>query len=260
MARYYDPDTRTFLQVTPAVQGQSDVYNPIQSNGTSYSGCCFRSTPLPCSCPQGPTGPTGPQGPQGEPGPQGLQGLIGSKGTQGIPGTDGAMGPTGPTGAAGTQGPIGPTGPTGAQGIPGAMGATGTPTTINSMGALNTGGATIAVILGGASVPLPNNQILNNFVTNGSNTRFTVPATGTYLISYSVKTTAALLMSSRILRNGSPLSGSIQTPAIAVNQFSLTLLSNLNAGDTLELELFGLLGTAILQGGTGASLAVVRLS
>jgi hypothetical protein len=38
------------------------------------------------------------------------------------------------------------------------------------------------------------------------------------------------------------------------------MITNLAAGDTLQLQLFGLLGPATLQGGTGASLTAVRLS
>ena len=127
------------------------------------------------------------------------------------------------------------------------------------MSALNTSGTTLAVVVGGSAVPLPNDQVLDSFTVNAANTIFTVPATGSYLITYTVRTTAALLLSSRILRNGAALAGSVVSPAVSASDFSATLIANLTAGDTLELQLFGLLGTAILQGGTGASLAVVRL-
>lgn len=145
-------------------------------------------------------------------------------------------------------------------GATGATGATGTSVTTNSMSALNTSGTIIAVILGGTAVPLPDVQVLDGFTANGANTIFTVPVTGTYLLTYSVKTTVALLMSSRILLNGSPMAGSIVSPAISTTAYSATLIATLSAGDALQLQLFGLLGAAVLQSGNGASLAVVRLS
>lgn len=128
------------------------------------------------------------------------------------------------------------------------------------MNAQNTAAAAIAVIVGGTAVPLPNDQILNRFTVNAANTIFTVPVTGTYLITYTIKTTAALLMSSRVLLNNAPMAGTIDAPAVATGQFSATRINTLTAGDTLELQLFGLLGTAVLQAGTGASLVVIRLA
>ncbi|MCR2026570.1 hypothetical protein NSA36_13575 [Anaerotruncus colihominis] len=128
------------------------------------------------------------------------------------------------------------------------------------MSALNTSGATIAVVLGGTDIALPDDQLLDSFTATGGNTVFTVPATGTYLVSYSVSLTAALLLSSRILLNGAPLSGSVVSPIAATNRFDNMQIVNLAAGDTLQLQLFGLLGAAVLQGGTGASLNVVRLA
>ena len=116
------------------------------------------------------------------------------------------------------------------------------------------------MVLGGTNVALPDNQVLDGFTAAGGNTSFTVPATGTYLVSYSVSITAALLMSSRILLNGAPLSGSVVSPVAAANRFDNMQMVNLAAGDTLQLQLFGLLGAAVLQGGTGASLNVVRLA
>jgi len=128
------------------------------------------------------------------------------------------------------------------------------------MSALNTTGQTIAVILGGTSVPLPSEQNLDGFTVNGANTVFTVPDNGNYLISYRMDFTAGLLMTSRIQRNGATLPGSTFSPAVSVDSYAVTLIAALTAGDTLELQLAGLAGTAVLQGGTGASLTVVRLA
>ena len=245
--------------------------------------------------PQGPRGATGARGPQGIPGatgpqgPQGIQGLRGATGATGAtgrtptvtvagtitgePGTPaavyenvtpsgvellftipaGATGPTGPTGATGAAGTAGATGPTGP------TGATGTSVTANSMNATNSTGDTITVILGGTAVPLPDFQVLDGFTTTAQNTTFTVPATGTYMVSYRVSTTAALLLSTRVLRNGTPLGGSTFTPALSVSSFAATTFAALTAGDTLTLQLFGLVGAAVLQSGNGATLTVIRL-
>lgn len=109
-------------------------------------------------------------------------------------------------------------------------------------------------------MPLPDNQILDSFTVNGANVTFTVPETGTYMISYQAATTAALLISTQILLNGSPLNGSTVTPSLPTTLFTASLFANLTAGDTLQLEMFGLLVTAVLRSGNGAFLEVIRLS
>jgi len=128
------------------------------------------------------------------------------------------------------------------------------------MSALNTTGQTLAVILGGTDVPLPSEQNLDGFTANGANTVFTVPDTGTYLVSYRVDLTADQLLTSRIRRNAATLPGSTFSPAAPVSSYTATLIAGLNAGDTLELQLAGSADAAVLQGGTGASLTVVRLA
>lgn len=208
----------------------------------------------------GATGSTGATGPTGATGTTGATGPTGATGATGADGADGPTGATGATGPAGADGDIGPTGPTGANGITGPTGATGTSTTINSMSALNTSSSIISVVIGGTPVPLPDNQILDSFTVDAANEIFTVPETGTYMISYQAATTTALLLSTRILLNGSPLAGSIVTPSLATTLFTASLFANLTAGDTLQLEMFGLLGTAVLRSGNGAFLEVIRLS
>lgn len=128
------------------------------------------------------------------------------------------------------------------------------------MSALNTTGQTIAVVLGGTPVPLPSAQALGGFTANAANTVFTVSESGRYLISYRINVTAALLMRSEILRNGAVLPGSVFSPVASVSSYEATLIANLTAGDTLTLQLAGLLGAAVLQGGSGAGMTVVRLA
>ena len=127
------------------------------------------------------------------------------------------------------------------------------------MSTSNTSSAVIAVVLGGTDVPLPDNQNLNTFTVDGTNTEFTVPTTGEYLIDYAVATTTALLVSSQVLQNGTPITASIITPTVAADNLSTAFIVPLTAGDTLTLQLFGLLGAATLLGGASTYMTVIRL-
>ena len=163
----------------------------------------------------------------------------------------------------GNNGPTGATGPTGVTGLTGATGPTGTSVTANSMYTSNTIGSTILVLLGGTSVPLPNNQNLDGFSVNGANTIFTVPVTGRYYLTYQISTTVSLLAGSRLILNGTtPIPGSIVSPAVAASSFNNDLIVSLTAGNTISLQFFGLLATVILVGGgsTGAALTIIRLN
>lgn len=144
--------------------------------------------------------------------------------------------------------------------IKGSTGPAAAIITSDSMSTTNTSSAVIAVILGGTDVPLPDNQTLNTFTVDGTNTEFTVPVTGDYLIDYAVTTTTALLVSSQVLQNGAPITASIITPTIAASSLSTSFIAPLTAGDTLTLQLFGLLGAATLIGGASTYMTVVRLS
>ncbi|MCC8024222.1 MAG: hypothetical protein LIP16_02800 [Clostridium sp.] len=128
------------------------------------------------------------------------------------------------------------------------------------MNAANTTGDTITVVLEGTTIPLPDFQVLGGFTASVNDTYFTVPVTGTYMVAYRIATTAALLMSSRVLHNGTELGGSSFTPVVSTTAFTASTFAALTAGDTLQLQLFGLVGAAVLQGGNGASLTVIRLS
>ncbi len=141
----------------------------------------------------------------------------------------------------------------------GPTGATGPVVTSDSMSANNTTSAIIAVVLGGTAIPLPDNQNLNTFTVDGTDTVFTVPTTGEYLISYAVATTVSLLVSSRVLQNGAPIAASVISPTVADNMLTTTFIVPLTAGDTLTLQLFGLLGAATLLGGASTYMAVVRV-
>lgn len=158
---------------------------------------------------------------------------------------------TGPAGATGATGPAGETGATGPAG--GSMA---------SMAAHNTSGATIPVILGGTSVPLPNAQNLGSsgFTVNGSNDSFVVPASGRYRVKYTIRTTSSTLASARLLVNGAPMAALTENPSMSTNRYSAETIVTLAAGSVLQLQLLGIVGTVVLDGGAGATMVVQQLN
>lgn len=138
--------------------------------------------------------------------------------------------------------------------------ATKVNTTTTALSAINTAGTTIAVILGGSAIPLATNPYNNGFTANGTNTIFTVQNAGNYLVSYSVNTTLGLLLSSSIYVNGTANGNLTRSPGVSASSYSAQAIIPLSVGHTLQLTLFGLLGTAVLQSGQGAAMNVVRVS
>ncbi|MCY8910061.1 collagen-like protein [Bacillus atrophaeus] len=210
----------------------------------------------------GVAGITGATGVTGVTGPTGFTGATGATGVTGVTGATGVTGVTGPTGVTGATGITGPTGFTGATGMTGPTGITGTGVTATSGFASNTTGGLIAVVAGGTTIPLPSDQNLSADITvNGANTVFTVGPAGRYYISYQINLTAGLLVSSRILINGSAFTSSIISPAVSLSNFNNSFITTLAAGSTIQLQLFGLLGAATLLGGSaGAALSIIRIS
>ena len=196
-------------------------------------------------------GATGPQGPTG------ITGATGAAGTQGPAGTTGA---TGATGAQGPAGAAGVTGPTGATGPAGANGPTGTSQISGAMSALNTSASTLSVTTDVTDIPLPVQPYMDGFTADATNTEFAVAQTGTYLISYDIKMTSGLSMSSRITLNGTPITNSINTSSTSSNEYSVTFMQPLTADDILALQLYGVNGPVSLQAGTGASLNIVKIA
>lgn len=196
----------------------------------------------------------GASGPQG---PTGITGATGAAGTQGPAGTTGA---TGATGAQGPAGAAGVTGPTGATGPAGATGPTGTSQISGAMSALNTSASTLSVTTDVTDIPLPVQPYMDGFTADAANTEFAVAQTGTYLISYDIKMTSGLPMSSRITLNGTPITNSINTSSTSSNEYSVTFMQPLTAGDILALQLYGVNGPVSLQAGIGASLNIVKIA
>nr|WP_273543126.1 collagen-like protein [Bacillus velezensis] len=226
---------------------------------TGFTGATGGTGPTGITGATGDTGPTGSTGATGVTGPTGSTGAIGETGPTGF---TGATGVTGPTGITGATGDTGPTGSTGATGGTGPTGSTGTSLTATSGYASNTGGGVVAVIVGGTTISLPNEQNLSADITaNAANTVFTVAPAGRYYISYHINLTAGLLVSSRILINGTPPASSIIAPVASLANFNNSFIVTLPAGSTIQLQLFGLLGAATLLGGSvGAALNIIRLS
>ncbi|WGT41741.1 hypothetical protein QH639_15880 [Lysinibacillus sp. 1 U-2021] len=115
--------------------------------------------------------------------------------------------------------------------------------------ASNTSGSLIAVVLSGTNIPLPNAQQLNNVTVNGANDIFTVQESGTYELEYHVYITTPSMVSSRILLNGIQLPDSALNPATGTDSLTKKATVNLNAGDTLSLQLYGLIGVVTLFSG-----------
>ncbi|WP_345913607.1 BclA C-terminal domain-containing protein [Bacillus velezensis] len=260
------------------ITGATGVTGPTGSTGatgvtgpTGITGAIGETGPTGITGATGGTGPTGSTGATGGTGPTGITGATGGTGPTGITGATGETGPTGSTGATGVTGPTGstgatgvtgPTGSTGATGGTGPTGSTGTSLTATSGYASNTGGGVVAVIVGGTTISLPNEQNLSADITaNAANTVFTVAPAGRYYISYHINLTAGLLVSSRILINGTPPASSIIAPVASLANFNNSFIVTLPAGSTIQLQLFGLLGAATLLGGSvGAALNIIRLS
>ncbi len=224
----------TVADVLAANDSVKSTLDAISQNELLYKAKL--QTALTASPLTGATGPTGPAGAAGDPG-----------------GPTGPAGPTGPTGSAGTNGINGAIGPTGPAGLN---------YTSTQFYADNTTNAAISVIAGGTNIPLPNNQLFSSNITiDGTNTLVTVNTAGRYRISYHVNTTASVLAGTRITVDTTPVPASQILPLIGLASFSNEILLDLNAGQVVSLQLFGLLTTVTLMANSqGASLMIIRLS
>lgn len=225
-------DRRAEYQSYPDTYIQNDHYPPSRRTGrpeSPYNPEHRNRPPRPPGPPvdRGPAGPIGPMGPTGNPGPMGLPG------------------PAGPAGAPGVAGPAGPTGHS---------------VTSTALEAYNDEKTAIAVIHEGTAVPFPTQTYNNGFTASANNSAFTVKDGGTYLVSYSIRITTALIMSSAIYVNGASIDSTAINSSINLDQYSNTSILTLSAGDSLELMLYGLLGTVVLESGAGTTLTIVRIA
>lgn len=271
----------------PVIAGATGATGPTGPTG-SFTGATGPTGPTGATGPDGAVGATGANGPAGAigaTGATGAAGVTGATGPTGATGANGAAGATGATGAAGNLGAAGPTGPVGTDGATGAAGAVGATGAAGAAGATgatgvtgatganapnltatagfaaNTTGAIIGVLLGGTTIPLPSAQLFSPDITiNGGNTALTINTAGTYRLSYHVNTTAALLVSTRLIINGSPNTASTVAPLLPTTFFTNEIEIALGVGATVSLQMFGLIGAAVLlPGSAGASLMVTRL-
>jgi hypothetical protein len=206
------------IPMTPEAPNQAVLVDP----GTGQLGMADVGSFPPG--PPGPTGPTGPTGPAGGP-----PGPTGPTGPTGPPGPAGATGPTGPTGLMGPTGSTGPTGATGATGAAGGLAAV--------LFDYNSG--TIVIGLGGA---VPFNQaplIVGTAISKTNNTTFSVNASGTYRITYTLRTAlVSLLANVQVHVNGAGV-GPTAALIVAGTSLSDEVTFSANAGDTLQLVVGG---------------------
>lgn len=182
------------------------------------------------------------RGPQGPIGPQGVQGYtpyIGDNDNWYINGTDTGNPSRGP------------------QGI---QGDSATNYTTVHLSAHNTSGISLTVPVEGIAVPLPS-TVINGFSANETFDTFTADYAGVFLLMYNVKMSANTTVKTRLTKNGTLLSGTVRSTSVPSTNYSLSLLIRLEAEDQLQLQLYDLNNVEVaLQGGTGASLVLVRLS
>lgn len=215
--------------------------------------------------PMGPTGPAGATGATGLPGANGLNGATGAVGPQGATGAKGDTGPQGATGAKGDTGPQGEIGPQGPTGPKGEMGVQGPIGPKGEDGQISNQNATIYSMAGqdltsGNPLTLSSIKTNNGLIVGG--TTITVPATGTYIVSYCMNkaTNAAGTDSVSIAIDGTmdritsrPLSDSSTTCGHFV--------MNLDEGNALSLVPVVINATRLEgSGGPCATLTVIRIA
>jgi len=110
------------------------------------------------------------------------------------------------------------------------------------------------------SIPLPDNQVLSNFTANSSNTVFTAVDGGAYLITYAVSPDTPTKATTSVLQNGMAIPASIIISSHPVDLYTDTFIVQLDAGDTLALQMSDFNGTVDLNEGVGASLTAVMLA
>ncbi len=75
-----------------------------------------------------------------------------------------------------------------------------------------------------------------------------------------IRTTSATIASARLLVNGASLAALTETPSTSTTRYSAETIVTLAAGSVLQLQLFGMLGTVVLDNGAGATMVVQQLN
>lgn len=157
------------------------------------------------------------------------------------------------------KGPKGDKGDPGKEGVKGDKGDPATNFTTSHMSAIHTGGITLNVSSSGTNIPLNGANVLNGFTANETFETYTVDESGTYFLIYNIKTRDETTVKTRVTRNDTLLSGTVRSSSVRTSNFSLSIIVNLNQGDQISLQMYDLNENITIQGGTGASLVLIRL-
>ena len=173
-------------------------------------GCCNNNSYTTIRTIVGPMGPAGPQGATGPVGP---------------------AGPIGPTGATGATGPIGPIGPVGPQGPTGPSAVA----TLAIATLTNTDALTLDAI--GTPITFNTTNAIQNASISGTSDSVTVNTAGVYHITYGFTATSGLNSSISLYVNDAENTNTRLTVIDAPSSYSGDIILELNAGDTLSLEM-----------------------
>jgi len=122
---------------------------------------------------------------------------------------------------------------------------------------------TIDVTAGGTPIPLDTSNFSSAAFTPNANpaTYFTVNETGCYLVSYDVNLTTPTNDNTAIYVNGVAVPGTVQAPDNNNSSFfSNTSVICLNAGDTVQLTMYGGTTPVTMTNNSGANLTLTQIS
>ena len=240
---------------------------------TGATGCTGPTGMAGLMGPTGATGPKGDKGERGEQGPQGEQGLKGDtsekgeKGDKGDKGDQGPQGEVGPQGEKGETGAVGATGPKGDKGEKGDKGVSGEKGDKGDTGEKGQISNQNATILHMASQGITSGTpfLLSTILTNNGlvlgGDFITVPATGTYIVTFYVNkaTSAAGTDSIAVAIDGTIVRYTSQ-PLSENATSSGFFVMNLDEGNTVSLIPVVLNATKIeANGGPSVCLTVIKI-
>jgi BclA C-terminal domain len=100
----------------------------------------------------------------------------------------------------------------------------------------NDAGSIVAVVLGGTSIPLSSATASLNISYSG--TTATIANAGVYRMSYCIRTTSSVSMSSRLRVNGAGVTSSAISPPQGSDKFCRATTLSLAAATTVDLQLY----------------------
>lgn len=171
------------------------------------------------------------------------------------------QGPRGTQGLQGEQGIQGEIGPQGEQGIQGEIGLTATQNAMSVFSSSKSGYFTTITPTGNAIRLTSTSHMGGCFSKNSASSEFTVSENGIYQISYRINLTNDVLAKSYVLINGTEDECLTVSPDNAMNQFEMTMIRPLNAGDKISLMMIADKNTNIyFRPRVGNYLHVIKLS